>query len=413
MKKASLFSAFLGTLIEVYDFTIFPLLFPILSEVFFSSHSQKAAMSFTILAYLVSYVVKPLGSLVFGCFIDRFGQKGVLLFTTVLMTLATSAIALMPSNLMAWYYGTGLIVCRVIQGLAISGEFSSAMILAVGENRKYPAFSGSLAFMGGCLGLLLAKLSIYILLFWLPHEKIIDYAWRVPFLLGTLGCLVLLLIRRKIKGYTLEKEKGTSSFKVLVKDYKRELGLAFMVSSLSASAFYTTFIVMPTFLSTILKLHSHKESILITLVALFAYLVGLPLGGILADKIGIFRQVKIASWLYLLTAYAIFSLIPQIEGLIGCMVALVFFAMIQAFLNGALPAFMVNQFLMNQRGKALALSYNISLTLFGGLMPYLILTSENHLNPGIPISICAGLCLLFIHNIGKQHGYLRSELEYR
>lgn len=148
-----------------------------------------------------------------------------------------------------------------------------------------------------------------------------------------------------------------------------------------------------------------------TLPALILYVVALPLGGLLADKIGILRQIKIASLLYLLFSYIIFNAIPQ-QGLLICMIILAFFSTIQALLNSALPAFIVEQFEFNQRGKALGVSYNLSLALFGGLLPYIIATYNNHLNPGIPISICAVLCLIFINFKEVKYGYLRSKFTY-
>lgn len=367
MKKATIISAFLGTLIEVYDFTVFPFLIPVLSEVFFSSQTRNSAINFTILAYVVSYIVKPFGAIGFGYLIDHFGRKKVLLFTTLLMTLATSAIGILPAHLMGIYLGAGLVACRIIQGLSISGEFSSAIIMAVEHGNKYPAFSGCLAFVGGTVGLLLANLSIFILLYVIPHDQIIQYAWRIPFLIGAFGCLILLFIRNRIEDIAPDLSSESSSFYELL-GYKRQLIETFIISSLSASAFYITFIFMPTYLSTLLNLHSHQQSILITLIALLVYVIVLPFGGLLADKIGVKRQIKIASIFYLLFSYIVFTSIPQLTS-DGCMLVLILFAIIQAILNSALPAFIVAQFQPNQRGKALAISYNISLTLFAGLMP--------------------------------------------
>lgn len=411
MKKVTLFSAFLGTLIEVYDFTVFPLLIPILSEVFFPSQEKSTAINFTILAYIVSYVVKPLGAIGFGYLIDHFGRKNVLLVSTLFMTLATSAIGLLPAHMMGMYYGAGLIICRIIQGLSISGEYSSAIIMAVEQGKKSPAFSGSFAFVGGSVGLLLANLSIFILLYLVPHEQVIQYAWRIPFLIGALSCVILLFIRNKIDNFIPGEVQVIPGFSDLIKNYKRELLGVFIVTNLSASAYYITFIFMPTFLSTSLNLYSHKQSILITFIAILTYLTALPFAGILADKFGVMRQIKIASLLYLSFSYIVFAVLPGLDSTF-CIVALIFFALIQALLNAALPAFMVTQFRLSQRGRALAVSYNLSLTLFGGVMPSLIITSENHLNPGIPISICAVLCLLFIYSTGKKYGNLRSELSY-
>lgn len=410
MKKATIISAFLGTLIEVYDFTVFPFLIPILSEVFFSYQTKNSAINFTILAYVVSYIVKPFGGIGFGFLIDHFGRKKVLLFTTLLMTLATSAIGILPARLMGIYFGAGLIACRIIQGLSISGEFSSAIIMAVEQGNKYPAFSGCLAFVGGSIGLLLANLSIFILLYVIPHDQIIQYAWRIPFLVGAFGCLILLCIRNRIEDSAPGLVLEASSFRNLL-SHKKQLLETFIISSLSASAFYITFIFMPTYLSTLLHLHSHKQSISITLIALLVYVIFLPLGGVLADKIGVKRQIKIASICYLLFSYIVFTSIPQLTST-GCIMVLVLFAVIQAVLNSALPAFMVAQFQQNQRGRALALSYNTSLSLFAVLMPLLLLSSGKQLNPGIPITLCAGLSLLVINLKGNKYGYLRSQLGY-
>ncbi|HHG8504994.1 TPA: MFS transporter [Legionella pneumophila] len=410
MNKRVLFSTFLGTLIEVYDFSVFPFFIPILTEVFFSSYDKSNAINFTILAYVVSYFIKPLSAIACGYLMDYFGRKRVFLFTTVSMTVATSVIALLPSALMDRGYGTLLIICRVLQGISISGEFATAIIIAVEEGKNRPAFSGCIAFIGGSIGLLLANLSVLIVLHAIPHEQMINFGWRIPFLIGALGCLSLLYMRLGLN-YDFVDSKKPHTFKSLFKANKRELWLVFIVSSLSASAFYITFIFLPTFLSTLLALHTHQDAILMTSSSLILYLVALPLGGILADKIGITRQINIASILYLLFSYMTFNAISQL-GLLGCMIILAFFSIIQALLNSALPAFIVDQFEFNQRGKALGVSYNLSLALFGGLLPYILATYNNYLNPGIPISICAVLSLIFINFKEVRYGYLRSKFAY-
>jgi MHS family proline/betaine transporter-like MFS transporter len=220
----------------------------------------------------------------------------------------------------------------------------------------------------GSLGLLLANFSVYVLLNLMPHSEIIQYGWRIPFLISTFFWLILFFIRNKIVDQTLHKDAERPTLVALITNYKSELVNTFIISSLSASAFYITFIFMPTFLSSSLQLHTHQKSILITFICLVTYILALPLGGFLADKYGIMRQIKMASFLYLIFSYACFAMIPVVNG-IGCIAILVFFAMIQAMLNSALPAFMVKQFQPAQRGKALAISYSMSLTIFGGLVP--------------------------------------------
>jgi MHS family proline/betaine transporter-like MFS transporter len=366
----------------VYDFSVFAFLIPILSEVFFSSYSKKAAINFAILAYVISYGIKPFGALVFGSLMDLYGRKNILLLTTLLMTVATAAIGLLPTNVTGEHQWWVLIGCRIIQGLCISGEFTSALIMAVEQGKERPAFSGSLAFMGGSLGLLLANLCTFLLLNIMPHEQIIQFGWRIPFLISTLCWMILFFIRNKINDVVIPTDLVRRGLWGLIKAYKNQLTTIFITASLSASAFYMTFIFMPIFLSSSLNLHSHQQSILITLICLLVYLLALPLGGMLADKIRITRQIKISAVLYLLCSYVCFAVIPDLS-VMGCIAVLILFSLIQALLNSALPAFMVTQFDLSQRGKALAISYNISLTIFGGLMPYLILTNEGNVNPGM------------------------------
>ena len=402
MKKIPIASAFLGTLIEVYDFSVFAYLIPILSEVFLPSHAKHSAVNFTILAYVISYGVKPLGALAFGYLMDDYGRKNILLLTTLLMTLATAAIGLLPTEAMGMYqWGAfALIGCRIIQGLSISGEFSSALIMAVEQGEGRSAFFGSLAFMGGSLGLLFAIGSILVLNL-MPHAQVIQWGWRIPFLISTFWLAFLFFLRNKMDDPTLSKGSARSSLLYLITNYKRELMATFITSSLSASAFYMTFVYMPTFLSASLNLHSHQTSLVITLICLLIYIIILPFGGILADRIGVRKQIKMAAFFYLLLSYACFAMIPDLDSA-GCLAVLVFFAMVQAMLNSALPAFMITQFDPVHRGKALAISYSISLTLFGGLMPYLILTHEGYLNPGIPISICAALTWVTLYFDGVK-----------
>ncbi len=365
----------MGTLVEVYDFTVFAFLIPILSEVFFSHHSKQMAINFTVLAYVISYGVKPLGALAFGYLMDHYGRRRILLFTTLLMTVATTAIGLLPTHLTGMYLWAALIGCRVIQGLSMSGEFSTAIIMAVEQGERRPAFSGSLAFMGGSIGLLFANLSIFLLLAFMPHDQVLQYGWRIPFLISTFCWLVLFFIRHKIDDVVIHRGPRRSGLLALLISHKKALIITFITTSLSASAFYMTFVYMPTFLSSSLKLHEHKQALMISLICLMTYLLALPFGGMLADKLGVEKQIKIASLLYLLFSYLCFGMIPGLND-VGCMMVLTFFAVIQAILNSALPAFMITKFHPSQRGKALAISYNMSLTLFGGLMPYLILTAN-------------------------------------
>lgn len=191
-----------------------------------------------------------------------------------------------------------------------------------------------------------------------------------------------------------------NGFLSLLKQYKKELGICFISASLSASAFYMTFVFMPTLLSSVVKNQTHTNSIWLTLAALLVYFISLPLFGLLADKIGIIKQMTISSILYLIFSYVCFEYIIKYNfAVVFC--CLILLALIQSLYNSALPAFMVSLFPKIYRGKALAISYNTSLTIFGGLMPYVILSHGQFINPGVIISIFALMTIILLRFIRK------------
>lgn len=401
MKNLSLPSIFIGTGIEVFDHSIFAYLIPVLSEVFFPNESTQVAVNFTLLAFLVSYAVKPFSSIFFGYVADFYGRRKVLLVTTFLMAISTTILGLLPTNLPVIYIWLLVIICRIIQGFSIAGEFSNGIIMAVEQGSKRPAFSGSIVFMGGILGLIFANGTVFILINKIPHDQIITHAWRIPFLISAVIWLIVFGMRSQIAEPVISQRILKGGIIKLAMAYKKELLVIFLVTSLSASAFYITFVFMPMYISSVLKVHEHSTAMQITLICLLLYFATLPFFASLADKSVLLKQIKRAAFLYLLFSYVIFLSLPK-ASYIGVLFGLLFFTLLQAYLNSALPAFMVSLFPGKFRGRALAISYNSGLTLFGGLMPYLVLTKNLSISPGILISICAVMSLLVLHLLRKE-----------
>ena len=179
--------------------------------------------------------------------------------------------------------------------------------MAVEQGKNSPALSGSMAFMGGILGLIFANLTVFVLLNQLPHEMVIQYGWRIPFLMSALIWLVLYQIRRFINEPFECQAHVDNRFLALIKAHKKELVICFITASLSASAFYMTFVFMPTLLSSVLQSYTHQKSIWVTLVSLTVYFVTLPVFGALADKIGGNKVTIIAFLFFALGIYLLYS----------------------------------------------------------------------------------------------------------
>ena len=200
MMRRILASSFLGSMIEFYDFILFATAASIVfSQVYFVDLDPGVGLflSFTILA--VGYVARPLGGILFGHFGDKIGRKGVLVTSMMLMGGTTVAIGLLPTTAAIGVAAPILLtVFRVIQGLAVGGEWGGAMLIALEHApKKRRGFAASFANMGGPAGAVLATvvMSVFTLL---PDEQFISWGWRIPFLLSAVLVLIGLIVRMKV-----------------------------------------------------------------------------------------------------------------------------------------------------------------------------------------------------------------------
>lgn len=200
MMRRILSSSFLGSMIEFYDFILFATAASIVfSQVFFVDLDPGVGLflSFTILA--VGYIARPIGGIVFGHFGDKIGRKGVLVTSMMLMGGTTVAIGLLPTTATIGVAAPILLtVFRVVQGLAVGGEWGGAMLIALEHApKKRRGFAASFANMGGPAGAVLATIvmSVFTLL---PDEQFLSWGWRIPFLLSAVLVLIGLVVRMKV-----------------------------------------------------------------------------------------------------------------------------------------------------------------------------------------------------------------------
>lgn len=200
MMRRILASSFLGSMIEFYDFILFATAASIVfSQVYFVDLDPGLGLflSFTILA--VGYLARPIGGIVFGHFRDKIGRKGVLVTSMMLMGGTTVAIGLLPPTATIGVAAPILLtVFRVIQGLAVGGEWGGAMLIALEHSpKKRRGFAASFANMGGPAGAVLATIvmSVFTLL---PDEQFTSWGWRIPFLFSAVLVFIGLIIRMKV-----------------------------------------------------------------------------------------------------------------------------------------------------------------------------------------------------------------------
>src|SRR5580692_11653512 len=209
-----------GTMIEWYDFYIFGSLTLILALKFYPQGNDTFAYLAYLATFAVGFLVRPFGALFFGRIGDLVGRKYAFLVTLSIMGFSTFAIGLLPTFKTAgWFAPIVLLLIRVLQGLALGGEYGGAAVYVgehVPDNKR--GFYTSFIQITATLGLFVSLAAIILTQQSMSKETFQDWGWRLPFLLSIILVGISLYIRFKMKEspiYTQIKAAGMSSTKPL------------------------------------------------------------------------------------------------------------------------------------------------------------------------------------------------------
>ena len=306
-----------GTVFEWYDFYLYGSLAGFITQHFFSGVNETTGYIFALLAFAAGFAVRPFGALVFGRLGDLWGRKNTFLVTMLLMGLSTFAVGLLPG-----YDQIGvlapilLIVMRLIQGLALGGEYGGAATYVAehappGKRGLYTSWIQTTA----TLGLFLSLLVIVAVRSMTGEEVFKAWAWRIPFLVSAVLLGVSLWIRLKLnESPVFQKmvDEGTTSKKPLTESFAKWPNLKIVLLALvgltagQAVVWYTGQFYALFFLEKTLKVDGALTN---TLVA-FALILGTPffvVFGWLSDKIGRKPIILVGCLLAALTYFPIFK----------------------------------------------------------------------------------------------------------
>jgi MFS family permease len=283
-------------MIEWYDFYIFGSLAAVLSLKFYPPGNDTFAYIAYLATFAVGFVVRPFGALFFGRMGDLVGRKYAFLATLSIMGGATALTGLLPTfKTASWFAPISLIVIRVLQGLAVGGEYGGAAVYVaehVPDRRR--GFYTSFIQVTAMLGLFVSLLVILLVQRVMSKEAFSAWGWRIPFLLSVLLVFVSLYVRLKMKEspiFARIKSTGRSSTQPLKdafakwKNLKLVLIILFGATAGQGVVAYTGQFYSLFYMQTILKVNAMTANIVVAL----ALLIGMPfltVCGALSDRIG-------------------------------------------------------------------------------------------------------------------------------
>jgi MHS family proline/betaine transporter-like MFS transporter len=367
-----------GNAMEWYDFMVYGYFASTIGRLFFPSDDPFASMVAAYGVLAVSFVMRPVGAIMFAYVGDRLGRKRALELSVLLMAIPTFLLGLLPSHATLGNAAPVLLtLLRLAQGLSVGGEYTSSFSFVI-EHAPHGrrGLHGSLTNCGAIIGILLASLSALATeqLSGGPDGANADWAWRIPFVLGVLVASVALWVRRSLPetpAFENLKARGELArhpvAEALRHDFRGILHV-FCLYALPAAMFYVLFLfVQAQLIQAGMPASSARLS---TSLSLALLCVALPCAGALSDRLGR-RPVMLSGALCtLVCAVPLYSLLltGQLVRVIAGQLGL---TLIIALLMGPIPATLVERFAPRTRFSALSLGYNGCLAVFGGTSPML------------------------------------------
>ena len=407
MQKRVLLGGSVGQFVEFYDFSLYAFSAVILSHTFFPKGNDFVGLLATFATFGVAFIARPIGGLFFGQLGDRIGRRRVLYVTLLAIGAATACIGILPGyDTIGWLAPLLLVTCRLIQGFSAGGESVGAPAFVFEHapvNRR--GFWLNITLAATALPSVVAGVLLLGLSKGLPEDAFSSWGWRLPFLLA----LPLSLIGIWIRSHTEESEAFKKvAAKVAQREYSpireafRENGLrmiqVIVVMGMTAMGFYMLAGYFVSYVQTTGNL-SRAASLGVNAIAMLAYAILLPIGGVIGDRYGRKPMLVAGSIALALLGLPCFMLVTS--GHIGlALLGQLLFVVLLCIYGGGCYTFFVEIFDTKTRFTSAAISYNCGYALFGGTAPlistWLVGKTGVPYSPGFWLSGFAVLVFLFL-----------------
>ena len=392
----------LGGALEFYDFIIFVFFAAVVGKLFFPADMPEWLRQFqTFGIFAAGYLARPLGGIIMAHFGDLLGRKRMFTLSIFLMGVPTLAMGLLPTYAQIGIWAPlALLLLRIVQGAAIGGEVPGAWVF-VSEHvpQRHIGFACGTLTAGLTSGILLGSLTATLINSVYNPQEVLDWAWRLPFLIGGVFGLCAVYLRRMLHETPvfaeLQQRKSLADelpLKTVLREHRGSVVLSMLLTWVLSAAIVVVILMTPTLLQTIYGFDA-ATALKANSLAIICLSFGCVAAGAIVDRLGA-GLVLLAGGLLLgftsWTFYSSLALHPDwlfpLYALTGLLVGTI----------GAVPFVMVNAFPAVVRFSGLSFSYNVAYAIFGGLTPLVVslMIKWDPLGPAYYVVTLCGLSVL-------------------
>lgn len=389
-------SSIFGNALEFYDFTLYGVLAGVVAGHYFPGEDDTAKLLFSLSAFAVGFLTRPLGAVLFGHIGDTLGRREALSLAILLMGVPTFIIGISPGYQQIGIWASVIVfVCRILQGIFTGGEYNGAAIFSIEHlGKRFPGFVGGLI-TGSCV---IGAVGATFFAAWTQKPSMPDWSWRVPFILGGLFGLFGYFMRRNTKEtpefVKLQSSPRTPLFRALISHVRSSL-TAFSFGSFNGALSYTLFGFLNIYLYRYLGVPL-EDAMWLNLIGLVVFMLGSPGMGFVLDIVGKERFLICAIASIFALAIPIFLLF--ISKLLVAMIAgQILLGLSAASIAGTGHSIMQNLFPVEDRYRGVAFNFSLGMGIFGGITPIIYVQSIERLHCHLlfPAFFLMALALLF------------------
>ncbi|WP_339035643.1 MFS transporter [Bradyrhizobium symbiodeficiens] len=392
-----------GNFLEQFDFFLFGFYAAAIGKAFFPSSDETASLLNTFGVFWLGALMRPVGAIVLGSYVDRIGRRQGLIVTLGIMAIGTVVIAFCPS-----YATIGIaapvivLIGRLLQGFSAGVELGGVSVylseIATPGNRGfYTSFQSSsqqvAIFVASILGYLLSEV--------MPADTVAAWGWRIPFFVGCLIIPLIFSLRRTLEetpAFLAMKKHPTASevFASALANWRIVI-LGMMIAILTTTTFYFVTVYTPTFGKTVLKL-STQDALLVTLLVAVTNFFWNPVGGALSDRIGRKPVLITIACLSLVTAYPALHWLVAAPSFGKLLAVEMMFSFYFGVYSGTMLGALVEIVPAHVRTTCFSLAFALAAALFGTFTPFastlLIEHTGDKASPGYWLMLAAVLGII-------------------